>query len=175
MKNQDLKPCATSDPPVERGVLVGVEAPDNGVRDCTGRRSARTTVADAFSIILSFSLAICATASATEDVGTSAATSTPLSNHCRAMEAATSGLFWWSALITSTSQSRWAFISSTASCVAAREVGPVLSRYVPDRSVSTPITIFGRPCARSGHGRKAKVRRRPREECGVSASSGRSP
>ena len=100
------------------------------------------------SIILSFSLATWATASATEDVGTSAAMSTPLSNHCRAIETATSGLFWWSALMTSTSQSRWDFISSTASCVAATDVGPVLSRYVPERSVSTPIVSLTRPCAR---------------------------
>ena len=106
------------------------------------------TVADALSIILSFSLATWATASATEDVGTSAAMSTPLSNHCRAIETATSGLFWWSALMTSTSQSRWDFISSTASCVAATDVGPVLSRYVPERSVSTPIVSLTRPCAR---------------------------
>jgi hypothetical protein len=47
----------------------------------------------AFSMILSFSLAICDTASATEDVGTSMIASTPSSNHCRAIDDATSGLF----------------------------------------------------------------------------------
>ena len=53
-------------------------------------------VADPFSMILSFSFATCATASATDDVGTSIIASTPCVDHCRAMEEATSGLFWWS-------------------------------------------------------------------------------
>ena len=52
----------------------------------------------AFSMILSFSRAICDTASATEDVGTSMIASTPSSNHSRAIDEAASGLFWWSAL-----------------------------------------------------------------------------
>ena len=51
-------------------------------------------VAEAFSMIRSFSRAISPTASATDEVGTSIAASTPWSNHCRTMEAATSGLFW---------------------------------------------------------------------------------
>src|SRR6201999_20727 len=110
MKYQDLNPCEISDPPVEwafsyvsklQTIVFGLHC--SSVSD--------ETVAEALSMILSLSFATSATASATEEVGTSAATSTPPSNHWRAMEAATSGLFWWSALITSTSQSGWAFIS----------------------------------------------------------------
>ena len=52
---------------------------------------------------LFFSFTTPFTASATEEVGTSTITSTPSrSNHCRAMLEPTSGLFWWSAAITST-------------------------------------------------------------------------
>ena len=45
-------------------------------------------------MILSFSFATCATASATDEVGTSMVASMPWSYHWRAIEAATSGLFW---------------------------------------------------------------------------------
>src|SRR6201996_2112106 len=127
MKYQDLKPCATRDPPVEWAFSY-VSKLQTIVFGLHWSSVSDDTVAEAFSISLSLSLATCATASATEDVGTSAATSTPLSNHCRAMAAATSGLFWWSALMTSTSKSRCDAISSTANWVAATDVGPVLSR-----------------------------------------------
>src|SRR3954462_7069578 len=127
MKYQDLKPWATIDPPVDTAFsyVSKLQTIELGLHWSS---VSEATVADAFSISLSFSRATCATARATDDVGTSAATSTPLSNHCRAIAAATSGLFWWSALMTSTSQSSCDFISSTASCVAASDVGPVLSR-----------------------------------------------
>ncbi|MNL51985.1 hypothetical protein D3C87_1751250 [compost metagenome] len=53
--------------------------------------------------ILPFSRVISLTARAAEEVGTSTITSTPSSSyHWRAMVEATSGLFWWSAEMTST-------------------------------------------------------------------------
>src|ERR1700733_9453997 len=101
---QDLKPCLIRDSPAEWAFSY-VSKLQTMVLGLHWSSVSEDTVADALSISLSFSLATCATASAAEEVGTSAATSTPLSNHCRAIEAATSGLFWWSALIISTSQS----------------------------------------------------------------------
>src|SRR3954469_21559059 len=87
------------------------------------------------------------TASATDEVGTSTMTSTPLvSYHSRAMLEPMSGLFWWSAEITSIG--RPATLpprSSTAICAASSEPLPPMSAYGPDMSVSTPMTILSPP------------------------------
>src|SRR5271156_4884053 len=65
----------------------------------------------------------------------------------------------------------WLFISSIASCAAATEVGPVLSRYVPDRSVSTPSLMTGLDWARGrirGNEDKAvALPSRPRREIDI--------
>ena len=73
-------------------------------------------------------LATPATARPTEEVGTSMITSTPSrSNHWLASWAPRSGLFWWSALMTSTLKPLEAN-SSTAICTAATEEVPPVSR-----------------------------------------------
>ncbi len=68
-------------------------------------------------------------ASATEEVGTSKIASTPSrSYHCRAIEAPTSGLFWWSAATISTFRPFSAALkSSTANRAAATEPSPEMS------------------------------------------------
>ena len=59
------------------------------------------------------------TASATDDVGTSRITSTPSrSIHWRAIETARSGLFWWSAVMTSTFSPLAAAPNSSTACLA---------------------------------------------------------
>jgi len=76
---------------------------------------------------LFFSTAIVLTASATAEFGTSVTMSTPWSNHCRAIPAPTSGLFWWSASITSTCRPRDPAKSCTACRAQATEVRPDVS------------------------------------------------
>ena len=69
---------------------------------------------------LFLSFAIWETASDALDVATSAIASTPsFSSHFRAMEAAMSGLFWWSAETTSTFTSGLAAMKSSAAIFAA--------------------------------------------------------
>src|ERR1700733_10211545 len=80
---------------------------------------------------LFFSLTIDASASAQEVAAMSMMMSTPRwSNHSRARETATSGLFWWSASTTSTSNP-CAANSCTACLVQITLVGPLTSRYGP--------------------------------------------
>jgi hypothetical protein len=69
------------------------------------------------------------TASATEEVGTSAMTSTlPVSYHSRAMLDPMSGLFWWSAPITSIGLPLTCPLKSAAAiCAAMSEPVPVES------------------------------------------------
>ncbi|SFM56565.1 hypothetical protein SAMN05192568_103831 [Methylobacterium pseudosasicola] len=76
-----------------------------------------------------FCLAISITASAVEEVGKSAIMSTlPWSNHSRARLAAMSGLFWWSAAMSSTGAFRtFPPTSSMAICAATAEPRPVKS------------------------------------------------
>ena len=78
---------------------------------------------------LFFSRGISLTARATEEVVTSKMASTPSwSYHLRAMEEPTSGLFWWSAPITSTLKPGFlAMNSSAAICAATTEPGPEMS------------------------------------------------
>ena len=64
------------------------------------------------------------------------------SNHSRASDTATSGLFWWSADSTSTSNAP-AANSCTACFVQATPVGPFTSRYGPDMSLITPMRTRG--------------------------------
>ena len=69
------------------------------------------------------------TASATDDVGTSSIMSTPSrSNHWRAIDTARSGLFWWSAVITSTFRPLAETPKSSSACLAqiTEVVPPVL-------------------------------------------------
>src|ERR1700733_4995710 len=75
---------------------------------------------------LFFSRTTDCTASATDDVGTSSSMSTPSrSNHWRAIDTARSGLFWWSALMTSTLSPLPATPKSSSACLAHTiEVGP---------------------------------------------------
>src|SRR5437868_8138310 len=84
------------------------------------------------------------TANATDEVGTSTTTSTPLvSYHSRTMLDPTSGLFWWSPEMTSTGMPATVPpISSTAIWAASTEPLPDRSAYSPDMSVSTPMTIL---------------------------------
>src|SRR5580658_1203346 len=75
--------------------------------------------------ILFFSRVTPCTASATDEVGTSRITSTPSrSYHWRAIDTARSGLFWWSAVITSTFSPWAAAYSSTACLQQITEVVP---------------------------------------------------
>ena len=80
------------------------------------------------------SFTTCATASATEEVGTSTITSTPSTSiHWRTMLEPTSGLFWWSAKITSMLASPiFPPISSAAIFAAVTEPCPARSAYRPD-------------------------------------------
>src|ERR671915_227714 len=75
---------------------------------------------------LFLSLVIWLIASATDEVGTSVITSTPsLSYHWRAMLEPTSGLFWWSAEMTSTLMPlSLALKSSTAMRAAITDPSP---------------------------------------------------
>ena len=107
---------------------------------------------------LSRSIAWVRTASAMAVLFTSAMASTASrSNHWRATPAPTSGFCWWSAARISTRKpfaSGWK--SSTACFAASTEVGPELSRYWPERSVSTPILSAGNaPWARGPFGGNA--------------------
>src|SRR5271155_190785 len=101
---------------------------------------------------LPFSLAICCTASATDEVGTSMIMSTlPSSYHCRARLAPTSGLLRWSPEISSMrlpcTVPPKSLIAISAACT---EPGPARSAYRPDRSVSTAIlTSSSEICARA--------------------------
>ena len=71
------------------------------------------------------SCASAATASAMEEFGTSRITSTPSwSNQRRAMANPMSGLFWWSAEISSTGRPASPALSSTANCAATTEPRP---------------------------------------------------
>src|SRR5262245_22388675 len=81
------------------------------------------------------------TASATPEFGVSKIASTlSTSYHWRAIAEPTSGLFWWSAEITSTFSPRfWTPESSTAIRAASTEPAPERSEYRLDMSVSTPI------------------------------------
>ena len=81
-------------------------------------------------VIRSFSLATFMTASAVEVVTRSTITSTfSVSIHSRALIAAMSPLFWWSAEITSILKSGFslAMKSATAICTAASDPGPARS------------------------------------------------
>ena len=92
-------------------------------------------------------------------------TSTPSrSYHSRAMQAPRSGLFWWSALMTSTVKPLEP--NSSPPCfTAATEVGPPVSRYGPDMSLSTPIWIA--PALRAGaEGRRVAAAAVRQAECG---------
>src|ERR1044071_3334526 len=87
------------------------------------------------------------TASATDEVGTSTMASTPLvSNHSRARLEPMSGLFWWSAAITSiVMPATLPPKSSTAIRAASSEPLPARSAYGPDMSVITPMTSLSPP------------------------------
>ena len=121
---------------------------------------------------LSFCFATPATARATELVGTSRIMSTPSrSYHCAAMPAPRSGLFWWSALMTSTVKP-WAANSSTAIFVrgdrgdaagVAVGAGLVVQHADPDR-------VGFRARGRGGRAAPQPSRRPCRAGCG-----GRSP
>src|SRR3954466_8603459 len=80
---------------------------------------------------LFFSRVTWLTASATDEVGTSTITSTlSTSYHWRAIDEPTSGLFWWSAEITSTFMPFFAAPkSSTAMRAATAPPGPEMSAY----------------------------------------------
>src|SRR5208337_4245761 len=68
--------------------------------------------------ILFFSFVTPCTASATDEVGTSRITSTPSrSYHWREIDTARSGLFWWSALMTSTFSPLAAAPKSSIACL----------------------------------------------------------
>jgi hypothetical protein len=84
-------------------------------------------------------------ASATAELVRLITMSTPsLSYQPRRMPTPTSGLFWWSAAITSTLMFGLAAINSLAACFAqATPFGPLMSRYGPERSVSTPTLMIG--------------------------------
>ena len=80
---------------------------------------------------------------------TSRIASTPWSNHCRATFTPTSGLFWWSACRISTLRPRAAAPKSCTACRATTTTfGPLMSRYGPDMSDSTPMRIVC-ACARA--------------------------
>ncbi len=99
---------------------------------------------------LPFSLVIWLTASATPEFGVSTITSTlSVSYHWRAIAEPTSGLFWWSAEMTSTLTPRFSMPeSSTAILAAATEPAPARSVYRLDISVKTPIlTTPSETCA----------------------------
>src|SRR5256714_2568338 len=70
-------------------------------------------------------------------------TSTPCwSNHSRALAAATSALFWWSATSTSTFLPATALpMSAIAMRMASAPAGPSMSAYSPDKSVMKPMRI----------------------------------
>src|SRR6266852_9215745 len=107
---------------------------------------------------LPFSRVIWLIASAIEEVGTSTMTSTlSTSYHWRAMLEPTSGLFRWSADISSTFMPRFAAPkSSTAMRAADADPDPVMSEYRLDMSVSTPIlTTPSEICACASEAAKA--------------------
>ncbi len=82
------------------------------------------------------------TARATAELITSVIMSTPsVSYHSRARLAATSVLFWWSAVTTSTLKPGFcsATKSSTAMRAAVTAPSPLRSEKMPDMSASTPI------------------------------------
>src|SRR6187397_2813060 len=90
------------------------------------------------------------TASATPEFGVSTITSTPSASiHLLAIWVPTSGLFWWSAKITSTLRPfSFALKSSIAIFVASTEPWPPRSAYRLDWSFSTPIfTTLPEICA----------------------------
>src|SRR6266404_2405755 len=96
------------------------------------------------------SLVIWLTASATPEFGVSTITSTlSVSYHWRAIAEPTSGLFWWSAEMTSTLTPRFSMPeSSTAILAATTEPAPARSVYRLDMSVKTPIlTTPSETCA----------------------------
>src|SRR6187402_1270220 len=65
-----------------------------------------------------------------------------VSNHSRALAAATSALFWWSATSTSTFLPATAPPrSATAILIISAPAGPSMSAYRPDRSVMKPMRI----------------------------------
>ena len=76
MKNHDLLPAAINAPPVECAFsqVSKLQTMEFGLH-CSQVNAA--TVAEALSMILSFSFATCATASATEEVGTSIVAAIP--------------------------------------------------------------------------------------------------
>src|SRR5258706_15258478 len=90
-----------------------------------------------------FSLATLAIARLAPELVPPISMSTPCwSNHSRALAAATSALFWWSATITST------FLPLTAPPRSAMAIlmtsapaGPSMSEYRPDMSVMKPMRI----------------------------------
>ena len=92
---------------------------------------------------LFFSRPMPETASATAEFDRSMIRSTPSrSNHWRAVPAAMSALFWWSAETISTRAPGLAAMNSLATrLVAEIEPGPARSWYGPDMSVSTPILM----------------------------------
>src|SRR4051794_23183371 len=93
----------------------------------------------------SFSAEMAEQARATAELVRSATMSTPsLSYQPRRIPTPTSGLFWWSAAITSTFMLGLAAMNSAAACFAqATPFGPLMSRYGPERSVSTPTLMIG--------------------------------
>ena len=128
MKNQLLPPVCTTPLPV---ALANAQV---SWVQCTvlGEQAApvRSDVAGPeASITLFLSRAIWLTASATAEFVTSATASTrSMSNQRRAMAAARSGLFWWSATSTSGAQPRAAKPASPkASRAATTEPGPPMS------------------------------------------------
>src|SRR5712692_4352600 len=138
MKNQVLPPRATTARPVPAAIeyvlyvyctLYAVQlAPAIGVEAALER-----------SVMRFFSAAIGITASAVELVGISTTASTwSSSNHLRAMLAAMSALFWWSALMITIGLPRTLPPKSSAAiCAAMTDPGPARSEYAPVMSVST--------------------------------------
>jgi hypothetical protein len=116
----------------------------------------RRVVPEAVTIsTLFFASATLDTASATPELITSVIMSTlPVSYHCRAMLVAMSGLFWWSAEISSTLNEGFSFStkSSIAICAAVTEPAPAISENRPAMSVSTPILTVPSemPCVCAG-------------------------
>ena len=151
MRNQRLAPARASAPPVDCAFAqVSVVQWTMFGEQAGPVRSAEA--APLFRWTLFFSRTSPFTAMAMALLFTSRMASTPSrSNHCRATFMPTSGLFWWSAWRISTVRPRAAAPKSCAACRASTtQFGPLMSRYGPDMSDSTPIRMdCGCACARA--------------------------